>query len=317
MSVNTADKNLTAKSVLCRLFCILVAFYFSFIPLSFAETQTDESVEQLISLNQNYPIQHRIEIQSAALLNTPYMDGALGEGINGRYDQNPLYRFDYFDCETYVDTVMALALAKNLQDFKSKINQIRYKQGNVSFTQRNHFPSADWIPNNKSNGYIRELNYLIAGPETRTTRTRINLRNWYDNLTIDRIQIPNLNPQEKQARLFQLKKEGGALYGSKNVSISYIPVFELLQNPRLRQKIPTGSLIFFVGHDSYLSSRIGTPMNVLHMSFAIWNNGQLYCRMASSKAGRVLDVLFPDYLKTYLSLGTLDGISVWSITDQA
>ncbi|MGC1854794.1 MAG: N-acetylmuramoyl-L-alanine amidase-like domain-containing protein [Candidatus Aquirickettsiella sp.] len=287
-----------------------------FIPLSFADTQTsDDIVRQLISLNQNYPIQQRIEIQSAALLNTPYLEGALGEGVNGRYDQNPLYRFDHFDCETYVDTVMALALAKNLPDFRSKINQIRYKQSNVSFTLRNHFPSADWIPNNKKNGYIRELSYLIAGQKTRLTRTQINFRNWYHNLTIDRIQIPYLSLQEKQMRLFQLKKQGEALYGIKNVSISYIPVFELLQNPGLRQRIPTGSLIFFVGHDSYLSSRIGTPMNVLHMSFAIWNNGQLYCRMASSKAGRVLDVLFPDYLKTYLSLGTLNGISVWSITD--
>jgi hypothetical protein len=291
---------------------------FLFTPLSIADTQgSDEIVKQLISLSQNDPIQRRIEIQSAALLNLPYLEGALGEGTKGRYDQNPLYRFDYFDCETYVDTVMALALAKNLPDFKSKINQIRYKQGSVSFTQRNHFPSADWIPNNKRNGYIHELSYLIAGQKTRMTKTQINLRSWYDNLTADRIRIPYLSFQEKEARLFQLKKEGEALYGSKRVSISYIPVFDLLQNSVLRQKIPTGSLIFFVGHDSYLSSRIGTPMNVLHMSFAIWNNGQLYCRMASSKAGRVLDVLFPDYLKTYLSLGTLDGISVWSITEQA
>ena len=302
----------------CRFFYGLAVLCFLFTPLSFADTQgSDEIVKQLISLSQNDPIQRRIEIQSAALLNLPYLEGALGEGTKGRYDQNPLYRFDYFDCETYVDTVMALALAKNLPDFKSKINQIRYKQGSVSFTQRNHFPSADWIPNNKRNGYIHELSYLIAGQKTRMTKTQINLRSWYDNLTADRIRIPYLSFQEKEARLFQLKKEGEALYGSKRVSISYIPVFDLLQNSVLRQKIPTGSLIFFVGHDSYLSSRIGTPMNVLHMSFAIWNNGQLYCRMASSKEGRVLDVLFPDYLKTYLSLGTLDGISVWSITEQA
>ena len=303
--------------ILCRFFCSLVPLYFLCISLSFADTQSDEIAKQLIPLNQNYPIQRRIEIQSAALLNTPYLEGALGEGIDGKYDQNPLYRFDYFDCETYVDTVMALALAENLSDFRNKINQIRYNQGNVSFTRRNHFPSADWIPNNRRNGFIHELSYLIAGQKIKSTTTQINLRNWYRHLTADRIQVPYLSPEEKQMRLLQLKKEGGTLYGSKNVSISYIPVFELLQNSGLRQRIPTGSLIFFVGHDSYLSSRIGTPMNVLHMSFGIWNNGQLYCRMASSKAGRVLDVLFPDYLKTYLSLGTLDGISVWSITEQA
>lgn len=301
----------------CRLICRLAAVYFLFIPLSFANTQAnDEIVRQLVSLNQNYSLQRRIEIQSAALLNTPYLEGALGEGINGKYDQNPLYRFDYFDCETYVDTVMALALARNLLDFKNKINQIRYKDGNVSFTQRNHFPSANWIPNNRKNGYIRELSYLIAAKKTKVTRTKINFSDWYRHLTVDRIQIPYLNSQQKEARLFQLKTEGLALHESKNVSISYIPVFDLLRNPELRQRIPTGSLIFFVGHDSYLSSRIGTPMNVLHMSFAIRNNGQLYCRMASSKAGKVLDVFFPDYLKTYLSLGTLDGISVWSIKDE-
>ena len=90
-------------------------------------------------------------------------------------------------------------------------------------------------------------------------------------------------------------------------------MFELLRNQKKKKKIPSGSLIFFVGHDTYLTSRIGTPMNVLHMGFAIWNKGQLYCRMASSKAKRVLDVRFQDYLKTYLPLGTLDGISVWAI----
>jgi hypothetical protein len=302
-----------------RLICRFIAVYFLLIPLSFANTQAndDEIVQQLIASNQYYPLQRRIEIQSAALLNTPYLEGALGEGINGKYDQNPLYRFDYFDCETYVDTVMALALAKNLIDFRNKIDQIRYKAGNVSFTQRNHFPSADWIPNNKRNGFIHELNYLIASEKTKVTTTEINLQNWYHHLTTDRIQIPYLNPQQKTALLFQLKTEGSALYGSKNVRIAYIPVFDLLQNPELRRRIPSGSLIFFVGHDSYLSSRIGTPMNVLHMGFAIWNNGQLYCRMASSKAGKVLDVFFQDYLKTYLSLGTLDGISVWSITERA
>ncbi|MFZ0219479.1 MAG: N-acetylmuramoyl-L-alanine amidase-like domain-containing protein [Candidatus Aquirickettsiella sp.] len=302
----------------CRLFYAFIVLYFLFIPLSFADTQVrDETVKYLISLNRNYPIQQRIEIQSAALLNIPYLEGSLGEGIKGRYDQNPLYRFDYFDCETYVDTVIALALSKNLPDFRNKINQIRYRQGNVSFIQRNHFPSADWIPNNKRKGYIHELNYLIADQKARVIKTQINLRNWYRNLTTDSIQIPYLSPQQKEALLVQLKKEGGTLYKSKSVSMPYIPAVDLLQNSGLRQRIPTGSLIFFVGHDSYLSSRIGTPMNVLHMSFAIWNNGQLYCRMASSKAGRMLDVLFLDYLKTYLLRGTLDGISVWSITEPA
>lgn len=90
---------------------------------------------------------------------------------------------------------------------------------------------------------------------------------------------------------------------------------DVLQDSALRERIPTGSLIFLVGHDDYLTYQIGTPMNVLHMGFAIWNNGQLYLRMASSRAERVLDVRLQDYLRTYLALDTLKGISVWSVKE--
>ena len=101
-----------------------------FLPsLSFAEFQSnDEIAIQLIAASKDYPIQQRIKTQSGVLLNTPYLAGALGEGVSGKYDQNPLYRFDYFDCETYVDTVMALVLAKNLTDFRSKIKTQQHGQ---------------------------------------------------------------------------------------------------------------------------------------------------------------------------------------------
>ena len=260
-------------------------------------------------------IQRRIELASAALLGASYQAGALGEGSSGEYDRNPLYRFDHFDCETYVDTVVALALATSFLDFKKKLNQIRYKQANINFLQRNHFPSADWIPNNKKNGNIQELTYRIAGQKTRIATALIRRRNWYQHLTIERIQIPYLSLLEKKIYLDELRKEGERLPRSEKVSIAYIPVSEVLQNTALRKRIPTGSLIFLVGHDDYLTYRIGTQMNVLHMGFAIWDNGQLYLRMASSRAERVLDVRLQDYLKTYLALDTLRGISVWAIKE--
>ena len=257
----------------------------------------------------------RIELASAALLDTPYQTGALGEGAMGEYDKNPLYRFDRFDCETYVDTVMALALADNFADFKKKLNQIRYKRAKVDFFQRNHFPSADWIPNNKRNDIIRDLTYYIAGQKVRVATVWIQRQNWYQHLSIDRIQIPSLSLSEKKNYLEQLKNGKKKLANKEKASIAYIPLFDVLKGSEILRKIPSGSLIFLVGHDNYLTYQIGTPMNVLHMGFAIWLNDQLYLRMASSRAGRVLDVRLQDYLKTYLSLGTLKGISVWAIKE--
>lgn len=296
--------------------CLIFLWLF-FIPSdSFARFQfSDREAIQLITLNKGYPLQQRIELASAALLDSPYQMGALGEGLMGEYDQNPLYRFDHFDCETYVDTVMALALASNFPDFKEKLNQIRYKQAKVDFFQRNHFPSADWIPTNKRNGTIQELTYDIAGQKTRIATAWIRRQNWYQHLNISRIQIPHLSSSEKRDYLDQLKKQEKKLANNEKVSIAYISVFDILSDPQLRKKIPSGSLIFLVGHDNYLTYRIGTQMNVLHMGFAIWENNQLYLRMASSRAGRVLDVCLQDYLKTYLALDTLKGISVWAIKE--
>lgn len=283
---------------------------------SYASLQfSDQTAIQLISLNKKKPLQQRIELDSAALLGVPYQAGALGEGLIGKYDQNPLYRFDHFDCETYVDTVMALVLATNFFDFKKKINQIRYKQAQIDFFQRNHFPSLDWIPNNKKNGILRELSYSIAGQKTRIATVLINRSSWYQHLAIDRIQLPDLSPLNKKVYLDELKKRAKKLTNSEKASIAYIPVADVLDNSELRKRIPTGSLIFLVGHDNYLNYRIGTPMNVLHMGFAIWGKDQLYLRMASSRAECVLDVRLQDYLKTYLALDTLKGISVWAIRE--
>jgi hypothetical protein len=282
---------------------------------SFAKFQfNDPKITQLIALNKEEPLQHRIELYSAALLGRPYQAGALGEGFSGQFDQNPLYRFDYFDCETYVDTVIALALANSFNDFKKKINRIRYKGAQIDFFQRNHFPSADWIPTNKRNGYIRELTYLIAGSKTQRTSAWLDRRNWYQHLNIERIQLPAFSTSEKEAQLVSLKQAGEKVKEEGEINIAYIPVLEILQNEALQDKIPTGSLIFLVGHDDYLTHQIGTQMNVLHMGFAIWHDGQLYLRMASSRAERVLDVPLQSYLKTYLALDTLKGISVWEIT---
>ncbi|MES2999010.1 MAG: N-acetylmuramoyl-L-alanine amidase-like domain-containing protein [Pseudomonadota bacterium] len=283
---------------------------------SFAESPfVDQTAIQLIALYQKNSLQQRVVHYSAGLLGSPYQLGALGEGPAGKYDKNPLYRFDYFDCETYLDTVMAMALAKNFIDFKERINHIRYRQGQIAFIQRNHFPSADWIPNNKRNGYIRELTYTIAGQKTKITTTLINRRNWYQHFTTNSIQIPYLSTPEKSILLAQLKKEGQK-FPNEEVSIAYIPLAELLQNSQLERKIPTGSIIFFVGDNNHLTSQIGTQMNVFHMGFAIWKNGQLYFRMASSRERRVIDAPFQDYLKTYLTLDILKGISVWAVTNQ-
>src|SRR5438105_5821329 len=60
----------------------------------------------------------RITAVSGYFLGEPYLLGALGEGEKSNFDQSPLYRTDAFDCVTYVNTVLAIAMGKDLQGFK-------------------------------------------------------------------------------------------------------------------------------------------------------------------------------------------------------
>src|SRR5688572_7398635 len=57
----------------------------------------------------NQPISSDALLKTAAFfLDAPYLLEPLGEGPDGVYSQEPLYRTDRFDCVTYVDTVLAL-----------------------------------------------------------------------------------------------------------------------------------------------------------------------------------------------------------------
>ena len=70
-----------------------------------------------------------------------YMRDPLGE--ERAPDTDPLIRTDAFDCTTFVETVMAGGDVNNL-------NQIRYKDGEIDFLNRNHFIESDWLENNKN-----------------------------------------------------------------------------------------------------------------------------------------------------------------------
>jgi Protein of unknown function (DUF1460) len=63
---------------------------------------------------------------------------------------------DGFDCVTYIETIVALARASNVDEFTEWLRKIRYQQGCVQWERRNHY-MAFWIRNNIRNGIIRPL----------------------------------------------------------------------------------------------------------------------------------------------------------------
>lgn len=260
----------------------------------------------------------KIDSVSRALIDKPYVLFPLGEGNADRFNQKPLYRTDVFDCETFVDTVLALANAHDLPSFQKHINEIRYQNGQPHFLTRNHFTHVDWNYFNQKKSYIQDITHLITQEKKtlfQTEVTSINKKNWYQHLKADVIYLPTESPTEQTKRLHELQKLGLQTQVNQLSKLNYIPLQSLFNEqlearPEIFKQIPQGSIIEIARPNWAIENQIGTRLDISHLGFAIWKNGVLYFRNASSLEHRVMDIKLESYLKSYINSRSIKGIHI-------
>jgi hypothetical protein len=99
----------------------------------------------------------RLKFLSSRFLGLPYIVGPL---IGSPSEpERFVVRFDGFDCVTYVETVLALALARNADEFATNLREIRYENGQVEWRRRLHYTS-DWAAYQIRRGLLREMSNL-------------------------------------------------------------------------------------------------------------------------------------------------------------
>lgn len=268
-----------------------------------------EDVEEILSKFSNEEnLTARLDKISKSFLGLPYgKGGPLGEGKEGRYDQDPLYRFDTFDCTTYVETVMALSFSRGVNEFETHQDQIRYTNGEVDYLKRNHFTDLQWIPENVKNGFMSEINEEIVDvSELKIAEATINFAGWLRSHKIQQIVIPNASVELKEDRLLELKNLSYQ-YQNQIAKLSYIPISSLLKRPGILDKIPTGAVVNFVRPNWDLTEAAGTHQNISHQGFLFRQNQTLFLRHAST-SGKVEELPFIDYLKKFDGHPTLKGI---------
>lgn len=285
------------------------------------EKEADSSIEKLYHKLDNMPnssISERIDWISKQFLGKPYVLGSLGEGANARHDQFPKYRVDAFDCDTYVNTVVSIALANSLPVFQQCINHMRYSNGDVSYLKRAHFTGIDWNEYHQNEGLFKDITLEIKDknnlPVAQIATALIEKPNWYAHKAITSIRLQNEDKTKQDELLAELKSEGSKLKTASE-KIPYLPLTALFPNKEkpnlyLFAQIPNGAIIEIVRPNWDLRAQIGTALNISHLGFAIWNKGQLYFREASSEYGKVVDVLLTDYLQSALNSPTIKGINV-------
>jgi hypothetical protein len=123
-------------------------------------------------------LRKRIDHLSELLLGRAYVEGSLGGGPELPEELRISLRA--FDCVTFIETVLALAFARTIEEFIDTVRGIRYEDGEVDWARRNHY-MVDWARNNEKRGFVSNLTEgpcaiaktctlnLIAGLPEKTT----------------------------------------------------------------------------------------------------------------------------------------------------
>jgi hypothetical protein len=95
----------------------------------------------------------RIEALSRKFLGLPYITNLIGSA-----EQPEVFvaSVDGFDCVTYIETVLALSRASNVEEFGEVLRNLRYDRGRVDWKKRNHY-MTQWIRNNTRSGALRRI----------------------------------------------------------------------------------------------------------------------------------------------------------------
>ncbi len=249
--------------------------------------------------------EERIKFFSSALLGNSYQLGPLGEGEKSRFDRDPLFRFDLFDCTTFVETVLALASSSASDDFVKTIKKIRYKRNIISFSERNHFPILDWMNNGYQKGLFTNISRRVAGSALKSIKMVSDKKKWILNMSDKDINCSGKGCGDL-TELFKLAKK----FKPEVVDVHWVPYSFIFQqtkngyyfNDLFLKNIPKVSFFNSILVPQKNIPAIATKMAVRHQGVLIKRDGRLYVRHAYIGSKKVEEIPALDFfLKAYLN----------------
>ena len=197
-----------------------------------------------------------------SFLGARYLNSPLGEEVDP--DNDPLIRFDAFDCTTFVETVIS---DNNLK----KLNKIRYKNGQVDFLARNHFIETDWLQNNSD--VVQNVSNRYGPVQVRSVK--IDKKSWFKKVhnieteftpqVVDIEYIPyknakNILPEKTLVVLFITDKP--ELRDKIGTDLAVVHMGLLLPNGMLRHASSTQGKVVDVDMDEYIDNRTQDKTNL-------------------------------------------------------
>ncbi len=137
-------------------------------------TVIPEAVLDAQEASQGLALGMRMKQITESLLGKPYLLNGIGELEEP--DPDPLVRYDAFDCLTFVEEALSLALGQSPQEVAQIRKDLRYGSGPISYANRNHFMTSQWIPNAIEQGYLQDITHTLG--ETHVVSKTIRRRTW-------------------------------------------------------------------------------------------------------------------------------------------
>ena len=225
----------------------------------------------------------RMKDVTQPLLGKPYLLNGIGELQEP--DSDPIVRYDAFDCLTFVEEALSLALAETPEEIDHIRKELRYGDGNIIYENRNHFMVSQWIPNAIEKGYLKDITHTLG--ETHVVSKSITRRTW---------------ERWRGRRYFLLNTEQFPVGTYRLGVLSLDAAFESISN------IPEGALVVVVRQNNPYN-----PVWITHLGFVVRHSDKdVRIRHATKMSGGVVK---EHYLKWYFEhiriyLAPMEGMLV-------
>lgn len=265
----------------------------------------------------------RIAFIARQLSDIPYIfSGAMGEGdwqpSSSIYQpgavhvrQDPVYRLDGLDCQTFVQVAMGLFYSHDSNQFDKNILKISYgAAGNpsgeiVHYYNRNNFIDADWNPLNQHHGWLTDVTAKSdLAAYAKTTSATITRQKWFsfqqNYPSYARVLTEADGPAMAKRFLTTYTTLNYPNFDSENISIAYLPKEKIAiqqsdgsyqPNQDLLDKIPTPAVVEIVRDakkwtigGKNIKEVIGSELSISHMGLLYrkrFHHGDLIYRKIS------------------------------------
>lgn len=225
-------------------------------------------------------------------LGTPYVGGTLeGEPEQLTVD------IDEFDCVTFVDNMLALALTldegrSSWRDYIYNLQRVRYRNGEIDgYPSRLHY-ICDWAVDNIYRGTIKDV--------TNTFDRYTTVSRTIDFMSQNASKYPALADSANLARV-KNTESGYRLY-----QFPYVKTIDLGRK-EIKSNFRNGDMVGFISNLKNL--------DVAHMGLIIVEDGEPYVMHASSSEGKVVKTKIPlaDFMKKNRQFA---GVRVFRISNR-